>query len=815
MPPQAGFGMVKAFPTMEVPIVRTTAAVATPSGETNRLFIVEKQGVISVITNLTSPTRAIFLDITDRVFDTWTGENGLLGLAFHPGYRTNGYFYVFYTRMVSETLSMYDRLSRFTVSATDENVGLKDSELVLIDQFDRYSNHNGGDLHFGPDGYLYVSLGDEGAPNDGFDNAQTITNNFFSGILRIDVDRRVGSLAPNPHPAASTNYAIPPDNPFVGITNFNGNAVIPEHVRTEFWAIGLRNPWRMSFDKATGNLYCGDVGEVARDEIDIIIKGGNYGWAFREGTVAGPKPAPAGVQSIDPIYQHYRSAIIGGVVYHGDRLPGLDGAYIFGDLDNRLTNILALRQRGTNYYREPIAHSGSSAIAAFGIDPANGDILICHAISPPYYLSRLAYNVPRKLVDTGIFADLEKLAPNEGVIPYEVNLPSWADGATSRRWFMIPTNATAGAVGSVFVQHLELEMTNGVSELRRRLETRILVADDAGGAYGVTYRWGESLSEAEMVPIEGLDETLFIQDAGTVRTQRWHYPSRAECVQCHRGTAFVLAFNPFQLNRDVTYPNGVTENQLTALRRLRYLDSSPYTDPAQQRSLASLTNEDVSVEYRARSYLAVNCSPCHSSSETFDTRLLTQTASSGMINGSLHSSSEPDMRVLVPGSLELSMLLHRMTSLGTNRMPPVTSTLLDTQAIALISYWVTNDLPKWETYDTWSNRIFGSLVDPLADSDHDGAPNQIEYFTGTDPRNPLESWRFTIVRSDHEVDIMFPRVPNRSFEIRRSNRLTGLFERLPVAENRPFFSATNGVTRVRDPIVTDNQRFYRMWISSP
>ncbi len=179
--------------------------------------------------------------------------------------------------------------------ADDPNQADASSEVILIDQYDQDDTHNGGDLHFGPDGYLYVSLGDEGCCNDIHNNSQRIDKDFFSAILRLDVDKRPTSLPANPHPSntnnpsGAINYAIPPDNPFVGATDFNEQPVEPANVRTEFYAVGFRNPWRFSIDPVTGLIYCGDVGESSVEEIDIVRKGGNYGWAYLEGSAEGPK----------------------------------------------------------------------------------------------------------------------------------------------------------------------------------------------------------------------------------------------------------------------------------------------------------------------------------------------------------------------------------------------------------------------------------------------------------------------------------------------------------------------------------------------
>src|SRR5438034_9693638 len=310
------------------------AAMVSPPGDSNRLFIVERSGRIQVITNLNSPNKTLFLDISARVNPG--GEGGLLGLAFPPGHPTNRYFFLFYTlhTITAAGSGFHDRLARFEISPTDPNAVLPDSEVPLITQFDEADNHNGGDIHFGPDEYLYVSLGDEGGGGGEFGNTQRIDKDFFSGILRIDVDQRAGSLPSNPHPASSANYAVPADNPFVGATSFNGSSVDPARVRTEFWAVGLRNPWRFSFDSLTGHLYCGDVGEDSREEIDLIVKGGNYGWNYREGTVRRSGSPPDGVTFVEPILDYGRGSgacVIGGAVYRGSRMPQLFGEYIFGD----------------------------------------------------------------------------------------------------------------------------------------------------------------------------------------------------------------------------------------------------------------------------------------------------------------------------------------------------------------------------------------------------------------------------------------------------------------------------------------------------
>jgi glucose/arabinose dehydrogenase len=380
------------FPTNAFPslVFSNPVCITSPPGETNRLFIVEKHGRIIVITNLMNPTRTVFMDISSRVsVDTASesgdvsGEEGLLGLAFHPGFATNGYFYVFYTGQAtngSGTMQLHDILSRFQVSSTNANQGDPNSEIRFIAQYDQANNHNAGDLHFGADGYLYVSLGDEGGGGDQYGNSQHIDKDFFSAIMRIDVDKKAGNLPPNPHVSLNslTNYSIPADNPWVGATNFNGITVNSNQVRTEFWAVGMRNPWRYSFDPATGELYLGHVGQDTTEWIDIVTNGANCGWNYFEGDHPYTGTPPAGFTYTHPLveYTHAngRVCVIGGIVCRGTRWPALNGSYLYADYGSG--EVWSLRHNGTNVTQNTIIFTNSgAAISCFGIDPSNGDPL--------------------------------------------------------------------------------------------------------------------------------------------------------------------------------------------------------------------------------------------------------------------------------------------------------------------------------------------------------------------------------------------------------------------------------------------------------
>jgi glucose/arabinose dehydrogenase len=356
-------------------------AIVSAPGDTQRLFILEKPGQIVVIPDLDRPSKKTFLDLRSRVGSDDV-EQGVLALAFHPDFQRNRQFYVWYTSClrVNGAWVREDRLSRFTVLADNPNAADPTSEQRLITQADDAPNHNGGELLFGPDGYLYLSVGDEGGANDQYRNSQHIDHDFFAGILRIDVDRRSGNLAPNPHAAVHTGtYSIPADNPFVGATEFNGRPVDAAKVRTEFWAVGLRNPWRMSFDARTGLLWCADVGQDREEEIDIITRGGNYGWNYREATQVFRGTAPAAAKFVEPIWQYSHAdglSITGGFVSRGTRYPDLDGKYLFADFV--FGHVWALAPSGENSVTASSVRqiAQSEAIASFGRDPRTGDILL-------------------------------------------------------------------------------------------------------------------------------------------------------------------------------------------------------------------------------------------------------------------------------------------------------------------------------------------------------------------------------------------------------------------------------------------------------
>lgn len=300
---------VEAFPNLSF---NRPVGLQYPGDGSNRLFVVEqKEGIISVFDNdsLTSD-KTVFLDISDRI-EGDGNEEGLLGLAFHPDYQTNGYFYVNY----SASNPRRTVISRFEVSSDNPNRAVRETEQEILSYEQPYGNHNGGQLSFGPDGYLYIASGDGGSANDPQGNGQDRTT-LLGAILRIDVNSRENG----------NNYAIPEDNPFVGNN---------EGFREEIYAYGLRNPWRFSFDAENGRLWAGDVGQGTYEEIDIIKKGGNYGWNIMEGSRCFEPENNCNKSELElPVWEYGRElgvSITGGFVYRGSTLLSLIGKYIYAD----------------------------------------------------------------------------------------------------------------------------------------------------------------------------------------------------------------------------------------------------------------------------------------------------------------------------------------------------------------------------------------------------------------------------------------------------------------------------------------------------
>jgi len=315
-----------------------------PEDGTGRMFVVEQAGTIRIATN-GSLAATPFLDITGKV--DFGGEKGLLGLAFHPQLAQNHLVYVHYDRVSGGQLQSV--IAEYRVSASDANQADPNSERILLTVDQPFPNHKGGQILFGPDGFLYIGLGDGGSEGDPLLFGQNLQV-LLGKMLRIDVD----------HPSGGLQYAIPVDNPFVG------GGGLPE-----IWAYGLRNPWRFSFDRDSGRLFAGDVGQDTYEEIDILTSGGNFGWNTMEGMHCFHPASGCDMMGLTlPIAEYSHSegeAVIGGFVYRGSAIPGLVGAYVMGDFDSG--SIWGLTESSGAWTRTKLVESGKN-VSSFGEDVA-------------------------------------------------------------------------------------------------------------------------------------------------------------------------------------------------------------------------------------------------------------------------------------------------------------------------------------------------------------------------------------------------------------------------------------------------------------
>jgi glucose/arabinose dehydrogenase len=363
---------VAAFPKLQWPAELTGASeglakevrplIITGAGDgTDRIFVATQPGTIHVWKNDPNVSEmTTFLDIRDRIHYAAPDENeeGFLGLAFHPKFKENGEFFVYYTNDYETEQDRKSIISRFRVSKDDPNKADPASEEIIMEIPQPFWNHNGGTIIFGPDGYIYIGLGDGGAGGDPHKNGQDL-GALLGKMLRIDVDQQDEGLA----------YAIPKDNPFVG----------KDGARGEIWAYGIRNIWRMAFDRKTGDLWAGDVGQNIWEEIDIITKGGNYGWNLREGMhpyvdpktdAPGSEPRP---DLIEPVWEYHHDvgkSITGGNVYRGKAVPALEGAYLYADYVSGLIWALWYDKDAKQVTANRLILSGSTPVTTFGEDDA-------------------------------------------------------------------------------------------------------------------------------------------------------------------------------------------------------------------------------------------------------------------------------------------------------------------------------------------------------------------------------------------------------------------------------------------------------------
>jgi uncharacterized repeat protein (TIGR03806 family) len=733
---------------------------------TDQLCVWEREGRIWSFQNSPGATdKKLVLDIHNQC-QGWD-DSGLLGIAFHPGFATNHFMFVYYTWVAPGTVAgspttrpipnlpdtYHDRLERYTLDAN--GVAIPDSVKIFVDLTNQTVWHHGGGMFFHPvNGFLYWTDGD----NSVGDNDQIINKSLYSGVFRIDVDCRGGNIshAPPRQPVNgyTANYFIPNDNPFVAgqasslsdsKQEHTGETPVPLPPLEEFFCLGLRSPHRMTYDAPSGKIFIGDVGESSREEIDVIEPGEsglNFQWNYCEGNLGKMPTNYIGI-SRGPLldYPHTDGrAVIGGYVYRGKEFAhDLGGKYIFGDnvfrtiwaLDETATpvekTLLCVMPKGTG----PNSGTDYTGLSSFGTD-ADGEIYFCQMSSIGGRIYKLQRGgpppptkiMPRLLSQTGVFTDLANLSPADFLIPYTVNSPLWSDGAAKTRWFTIPTNTVIGfsangewtfPAGSVFVKQFDLPVDDTNPKILRRLETRLLVRDMNGYVYGASYKWRADNSDADLV-MAGITEPIEIKTADGTRTQKWFYPGRQDCLTCHTpASGGVLGVKTRQLNGLFKYPNGVTGNQLHTLGHLGIFDAA-FDDRKIFRysHLVNIMNTAAAPQIRVRSYLDANCSMCHrpgGAGAFFDARFDIPLKKQNLINGPVANQLNiAGAKVIVPGDTNRSILFHRISITGEGQMPPLGKNVVDDKAVAVIGKWITTLRAKPPTLPKgWSSADIGNV----------------------------------------------------------------------------------------------------------
>lgn len=695
-----------------IALSNVTDMVAVPG--LTQWLIAENGGTLWSVPNDPRATKAaVALDIKAL----HPASDHVYGIAFHPQFARNRQVLITYVN--GDNLPDGSRLSRFqAVRDRPLDIDPKSEEILLTW---RSGGHNGAAVAFGPDGMLYLSTGDAEVPNppDPISTGQDISD-LLSSILRIDVD----------HAESGKRYAVPKDNPFVRTPG----------ARPEVWAYGLRNPWKMNFDRQTGHLWCGDVGWQEWEHIFLIKRGGNYGWAATEGLNILDMQRKGGPSPITPpiiTHSHVEAtSITGGFVYRGRRFPELEGAYIYGDFTTG--KIWALRHDGTQITRHEEIADTPFALVTFA-QGEDGELFFVHYGSPStvHRLMRNPnigknVNFPRKLSETGLFRNGATSEPASGVSIFEIRAPMWADGATAQR--LVGMVAGSGGIATtvsidsntgrpkammtwptnaVLAKTLRMEMTVGEAASAKNIETQMLHYDgEAWNAY--SYRWNDAGTDAELVGAAGderkLDLTGKAFPEGRHRyTYRFH--SRAECLRCHNSWSdFVLSFNPQQL----AHPEPL-------------LAAGCFDAVFLKGSLARLVNphdEKAGLEARARSWLHANCSACHREHGGGSAPLM---VNAELPTGEMRALDEKltrgdfgmgDARVIAPGLPSSSVLLHRIAKSGAGHMPMIGSQEVDVRGLQLLANWVRSMAPdKAEPTDLQDPRGALNVVLKL---DHDG-----------------------------------------------------------------------------------------------
>ncbi|HEU5133729.1 MAG TPA: PQQ-dependent sugar dehydrogenase [Steroidobacteraceae bacterium] len=659
-------------------------------GDSSKWYVVERFGTVRVFNNDPAVTAmSDFINIDPRV-DSTCAECGLLSMAFHPDFPATPRVYLFYTGMERSMEGSNKGPNSYLSEFTSRDGGLTldpDSERKVLTLHKESVHHHAGHMAFGPDGFLYVSTGDGNSWRN--DNGQRLTT-ILGKILRIDIRSTTGDAL----------YRIPADNPFASSTAFcNVNGYGTQNC-PEIYAWGFRNPFSWSFDRQTGQMWVGDVGESDIEEVSRVQRGGNYGWRCFEGTrdnSTNPAfPAATGAACVGktglqpPIAEYPHSvgrAVTGGYVYRGRAIPGLVGRYVFADFTTgRIWDI-------PNDTQPTMQMSGGLEtgfyISSFAEDN-DGELYLTNIYRDLHRITASGGSntgVATQLSATGCVNPTNATLPASGLIPYTPNAAFWSDGAAKERWIGLPNgqNITVGADGDWDFPNGTVLMKNFRFD-NRLIETRLFMRHPDGVWAGYSYEWNAQQTDATLV--RGGKQV-------TVGGQEWIYPSEGQCMLCHNeASGRTLGLETKQLAFNVTYPQtGRDAHQLVTLNAINAL-VSPIANPTEQVPYPNPFGTAGTLAERARSYLHTNCAQCHRPTGPTPTDMdlryttaLADTHACDVVPG-VGDLGIANARLIAPGAAARSVLINRMSRRDAHAMPPLGSAQVDTQGAALLTSWV-------------------------------------------------------------------------------------------------------------------------------
>jgi uncharacterized repeat protein (TIGR03806 family) len=646
-------------------------------------------------------------------------------LAFPPDFAQSGFVYIGWNGPGKGTKkSKFSRITRYTFDAKRQTLDPQSGKTIIQWESD---GHNGAALCFGKDGMLYVTSGD-GTSDSDTDLMGQRPDTLLAKVLRIDVN----GVSPG------KQYRVPADNPYVDDARF----------APETWAYGLRNPWRITSDPVSGQIWVGNNGQDLWEQAYLVRKGENYGWSVQEGghpfaptRSTGPTPI------VKPTVEHHHSefrSLTGGIVYRGQRHKDLVGAYIYGD--HSTGSIWGIRHDGTKILWHKELAESTLKITGFTVD-ADGELLILHHAPEgqggfftlePSPVVREANPFPRTLSASGLFTEVARHEMKPGVVPYSVNAPFWSDGLHKQRWIAIPgterieyrrTRGWNFPERTVIIKSFALEQIEGDPKSRKWIETRFLTKQQ-GEWRGYSYIWNDTGTDATLVSSRGMDQEYEVKTRTGVRKQTWHFPSRAECMVCHsRAANFVLGLCTVQMNRQEH-----DQNQMVALDQAGYLQvdwpgelRQFVVEQGRSQGLAGKALDDFVREHlpqpgqrtaspeviadllpklvnpsearhdltaRAKSWLHSNCASCHieagGGNAQMDLEYTTPLEKMRILNVKpIHQAlSLPEGLLVMPGQPEKSLLLRRAEIRGAHQMPPIGSNRVDPLGSELLREWI-------------------------------------------------------------------------------------------------------------------------------